>query len=121
MILDALFIVQALCSVPPGTEMDNNASEVPVPTMINVEPPRGSVFVQSEAFRVEELKSSEIIAETEGTVKVNKNNNSKLEYPIIFFIISTFCAPIIYLIINHLHFDGYIYSGHINLSLVKNF
>jgi len=50
-----------LWDVPLGTEMDNNASEVPVPTIVKLASLFGLNTVHNVVFRVEALKSSEII------------------------------------------------------------
>jgi len=50
--------------------MDNNASEVPVPTISNIASFLGSNSVHSVVLRVEALKSSEIIFD--GACKVLK-------------------------------------------------
>jgi len=49
--------------------MFNHASEVPVPTISNVASFFGSNFVHNVVFRVEALKSSEIIGESPKVVK----------------------------------------------------
>jgi len=95
--------------------MLNDAYGPPVFTMENVASLLGLMIVQSDLFRVGELKSSEVMATAVRAEKVHKNINNMIECQIIFFITTPIfiLSKVIKLILNihYFNINAYKYIG----------